>query len=75
MKTQKNKALLEVFYKKELYKRLLFIVTEDGVSNHREKAIEYFQTFVEEAESLTEETVVILTSIAGRMSKLPYAEP
>jgi len=30
---------------------------------------------VEEAESLTEETVVILTAVAARMSKLPYAEP
>jgi len=40
IKTQKNKALLEVYYKKELYKRLLFIVTEDGVSNHREQALE-----------------------------------
>jgi hypothetical protein len=42
LKTCKNMAILKVFYRKELYKRLLFIITEDSVCNHREKALEFF---------------------------------
>ena len=67
--------ILEVFYQKELYKRLLYIVTEDPVSTHRETALDLFTKIIEKIENLSEETTVVITSIAQRMNKAPFAEP
>lgn len=75
LKTAKNLEILKEFYRKELYRRLLFIVTNDTISNHREKALEYFKTIIETINEVSDEISVILPALADRMNKLPFAEP
>lgn len=68
----KNMDILEYFYRNRLCKRIVLCL-DDQVEKNREIAIEIITLMIEKV-GLRDESQIILPAIAGRMSKLPYAE-